>query len=147
MEMEKFEEQLKKSLLCAVKGINPSRESLSRALFDSNVQSPYVTKSPYVRSNVWTATSKIISNNKLADAVAVWKSKRIILVPSLVLLLLVGTFSLSTHSSAESQIQSLAEQNEQIEEPGIDDDDQMILSSFEDPAVNDLSATNYEFKS
>ena len=119
----------------------PSRESLSHVLSEIG---DHVTKSPYMRYNVQTVTSNII-NNKFADIVSVWKSKRIILIPSFIVLFLVSAFSLSTHSTPyDSVILDLAEQSANLEQQGVDYDDQVMLTSFDEPDVDDFGSITNE---
>ena len=119
----------------------PSRESLSHVLSEIG---DHVTKSPYMRYNVQTVTSNII-NNKFADIVSVWKSKRIILIPSFIVLFFVSAFSLSTHSTPyDSVILDLAEQSANLEQQGVDYDDQVMLTSFDEPDVDDFGSITNE---
>lgn len=119
----------------------PSRDSLTHVL--SAIDAP-VTKNAFMRYNVQTATSNII-NNKIADIVSIWKSKRIILIPSFILLFFIGAFSLSTHHSTyDPVILDLAEQSANLEEQGVDYDDQVILTSFDEPDMDDIGTTTNE---
>ena len=122
----------------------PDRVSFSNVL--SQLPGIPVTKNNEMRYNKKTTTSNII-NNTITEIIGIWKSKRIILVPSFVLLIFIGAFSLSPKNRSNSQnsaIIHLAEQSELIEEPGIDTDDEIILTSFDEPAINDLSTINNE---
>lgn len=119
----------------------PNRDSLANVL--SKIETP-VTKNNVMRYNIQTVTSDIIIN-KIVDIVSVWKAKRMILIPSLVVLFFVGAFSLSTHSLRyNSVILELAEQSVATEEQGIDYDDQVILSSFDEPDIDGLDTITNE---
>lgn len=105
-----------------------------------------VTETAEVRYTRETATSNIIINIQTSIS-AVWKTKRFVLIPSLILLLFVGTFSLSPRSHVSRNtlaIQKLAEQDVSIEELNSDTEDQILLTSFDEPGITDLSTNTYE---
>ncbi len=120
----------------------PDRASFARIL--SQLGESAVTESSEVRYTNKTATSNII-NNTIASVSNIWKSKRFVLVPSLILFLLVGAFSLSPTSSVDANniaIQKIAEQDASIED--YDTDDQILFTSFDEPSITDLSTTDNE---
>ena len=137
MKKEEFENLIKRSLKAAPL---PSRASLMYAL--RKLEDP-VTEEEVVRYNRKTATSNII-NNKIADILSIWRSKRIILVPSFIFLLFIGAFSLSPHSKKiDYSLSELVEQDSRIEEI-VDYDDTIFLTSFDEPSINDLSTIQNE---
>lgn len=142
MNTPEFENYIRKTLR---RGEEPNRVFFTHML--SQLTDTPVTESTEVRYTKKTATSNIISN-KLSDIIAIWKSKRVILVPSFILLFFIGAFSLSPHigvyTNSSLSIQQLAEQDETIEETGVDTDDQLFLASFEEPGIIDLTTTTNE---
>ena len=74
----------------------------------------------------------------------IWKSKRIILVPSFLLLLFVGAFSLSSNTSGSSTLLKFVEQDAQIEEPAIEYEDDVLIDAFDTPGINDLGTIENE---
>jgi hypothetical protein len=120
----------------------PSRDSFAHIL--KNLEESPVTKNEAVRYNIQATASHII-NNKITDIIAIWKSKRIVLVPSFLLLLFVGVFSLSSHVNRyENSLQKLAAQDMVIEEPGVDDEDLIFSDVFDTPAIDDLNMIQNE---
>lgn len=119
----------------------PSRESFARTL--SMLETP-VTKSEEVRYNRQTATpSNII--NKFASFIAIWKSRRIVLVPSLILLLFIGAFSLSGQTPKYNlSIEQLAQRDAIIEELDFVDEDEAILSELDEPYIDEFSTIQDE---
>ena len=75
---------------------------------------------------------------------SIWKSKRIILVPTFLLLLFVGAFSLSSNSSSSSTLLRFVEQDAQIEEPELENEDDILIGAFDDPGINDLGIIENE---
>ena len=121
---------------------SPTRESLSYIL--SNLDRTPVTNIEELRYNTQTIKSNII-NNKIADVISIWISKRIVLVPSLILLLFIGVFSLSPRVATKNQsLQQLVAQDALFEDLEVDTvndlDDEAILTSFDEQAFNELSA-------
>ena len=120
----------------------PDRVSFSRLI--SNLDVP-VTENEKVRYNRQTAKPFEIINNTIAEVIAIWKSKHIVLVPSLILLLFIGTFSLSGQASKYNlSIGELAQKDALIEEIDAIDDDATTLSVFDDQAIDELSTTKNE---
>lgn len=117
----------------------PSRSSLEHVL--SKIDREPVTNNESVRYTTQTATSNII-NNKVNEIINIWKSKRIILVPSFILLLFVGAFSLSSNSN--SALLKFVEQDAQIEEPVIEYEDEILIDAFDTPGINDLGTIENE---
>lgn len=139
MTNQEFENLIKESLKTDTL---PSRGSFSHVL--SSLENHPVTKSKEVRYTNKTVTSNIIIN-KFADIVSIWKSKRLVLVPSLVLVLLVSIFSLSPYSFLHNEsLQTLAERDALIEELENDVSEDEILTSFDVPDINDLGIINNE---
>jgi hypothetical protein len=138
MDKEEFENNIRKTL----KGTGtPSRASLMYVLrkIDENV-----TDEASMRYNNKTETSNIIIN-KLTAVFDIWKSKRLILIPSLIVLLFVGAFSLSPRNAKNNlSLSELVEQDSQLDESGLDYDDQTILTSIDEPSINDLSTIQNE---
>jgi hypothetical protein len=138
MNDKEFEKLMKDSL---ESGRTPDHASLTRLL---NKLSDPVTEQRDMRYTRVTATSNITSNT-VADVLKFWRSKRIILVPSFVLLLLVGIFSLSPHASASDRaILKIAAEDQTLGEQEVDDDDIIMPSDFDSPALDDLSNTQNE---
>lgn len=134
---QELENKIKKILKT---DINPDRANFTRMLN----QLPDIGKEKYNEFSYIQDKNRSSINNNIANVFNIWKSKRIVLVPSLILLLIVGAFSLSPQTGQYNMtIQQLAEQNETIEEPGYDIDDQLIYT-LETPAINDLSLTQNE---
>lgn len=143
MNEREFENKIKDALKI---NTYPDRESFK--LFISSLETRDVTKNESMRYNTQTATSNII-NNKFADIITVWKSKRIILIPSFLVLLFVSAFALSSHSkNSSSEILKIAEQNENLEESEIyEDEDQVILTNFDTSDIDNVSNITNEIKS
>lgn len=138
MDNQEFENTIRKTLKTAPL---PSRASL---MYTLRKLEDYVTESEEVRYNRQTTTSNII-NNKFANILSVWKSKRIILVPSFIILLFVGAFSLSPHHiKQDSSLSELVEQDAGIGEESIDYDDSILLTNFDESFINDLSKIQNE---
>ncbi len=134
MTNQEFENIIKKSLKT---NASPDRGSFSHLL--SILNNP-VTETKQVRYSIQTPTSNIIS--RITSFISIWRSNRIILVPSFILLLFIGIFSLSMHTTTYgSSIEQLAQKDESIKELAIVDDDDPALSitGFDEPDINDLS--------
>lgn len=122
--------------------VTPSRVSLSHTL--SKLEDLAVTETE--ASRYTTQTKSNIISNGITDILNIWRSKRIVLVPSLILLLFVGAFSLSPRQASNNNqsLQQLVAQDELFEDLGVDNDgdwdNETMLTSFDDPAINDLSA-------
>lgn len=119
----------------------PSRESFAYML--SSLSDSPVTKEPEVRYTIQTATSNII-NNKINEIMAIWRTKRIILVPSFLLLIFVGAFSLSSNTSSSSTLLRFVEKDEAILEPEVIYEDEILIEAFDAPGINDLSIIENE---
>jgi hypothetical protein len=110
----------------------------------SKLEDTQVTNNESLRYSKQTTTSNIISN-KIADVFSIWKSKRLVLVPSLILLLFVGAFSLSPRLAKDNlSLEQLVAQEEQIEKletsNNYDDWENIdTIASFDEQAINDLS--------
>jgi hypothetical protein len=124
--------------------LKPSKSSLKEALF--SISDETVTKKDEVRYNGRTLKSSII-NNKITEIIGVWKSRSIVLVPAFILLIFVGITTLSPHSAQANAkaIQKIADQSETIEEPGLNDEDEVIIADLDSSIVDDLSSTTNEF--
>lgn len=137
---QEFENIIKNSLKT---NANPDRGSFSHLL--SILNNP-VTEIKQVRYSIQTPTSNIISN-RITSFISIWRSNRIILVPSFILLLFIGIFSLSMHTTTYgSSIEQLAQKDESIKELAIvdDDDPALFLTGFDEPDINDLSILQYD---
>lgn len=120
----------------------PDRASFARAL--SQLNNP-VTENKNLRYNSIQIKMSNIINNKVASFIAIWRSKRVILMPSLILLLFIGAFSLSGQTGKYNlSIEQLVQQDALIEEVDIIDDDPINLTSFDEPYINELSAIQDE---
>jgi len=119
----------------------PSRASFEHVLMKLDEEP--VTDTASVRYIRKTATSTII-NSKIADIMAIWKSKRIVLVPTFLLLIFVGAFSLSSTTNRSSALLRFVEKNEQIEEPEVLDEDEILIDAFDAPGITDLSIIENE---
>ena len=143
MNQNEFENLIKETM-----NINatPSRDSFKCVL--SNLNETFVTKNQNMRYSIQTVMSNI-KNNKISIIIDIWKSKRIILIPSFILLFFVGAFALSPHSQKyDPEILKIAEQNETIEETvDADDNDQVILTNFDNQDFSDIdnSIKNEQF--
>ncbi|MEK7106185.1 MAG: hypothetical protein AAB895_02400 [Patescibacteria group bacterium] len=136
---QEFENIIKKSFKTSAV---PSRESFTRAL--SSLETP-VTKNGEMRYNRQTGQPSNIINNKFASFIAIWKSRRIVLVPSLVLLLFVGAFSLSGQSGKYNlSIEQLAQRDAIIEELDFVDEDEALLSELDEPYIDEFSTIQDE---
>lgn len=140
MNEKEFENIIRKSLNVSEA---PSRGSLTNVLSSiSNEEN--VTKESLVRYNKQTATSNII-NNKLIGIIAIWKSKRLVLIPSLVLVIIVSTFSLSPrYMLSRESVAYITAQDESIEMLGNDTGEDMVLADFEIPDMLDLDTLTNE---
>lgn len=137
MNEKEFENIIRKSLHTSD---SPSRDSLTNAL--SSIES--VTKGEEMRYNTQTATSNIINNN-LTKIFAIWKSKQFILIPSLVLVLIVSTFSLSPrYMASRDSVAYITEQDENIEKLVNDTDEEIIMTDFDIPDVLDFDTLTNE---
>ncbi len=124
-------------------GPRPSRASLLYTLKTLSLPQ-IVTENKKIRYTKETVWPNII-NNRIAGIVSFWKMKRILLIPSFILIFFIGIFSLSPQATPhESNLRQLVEQDELIEEPGIDYDDQVLPTSFDEPSLNDLSVMQNE---
>jgi hypothetical protein len=143
MDQNEFENLIKETMNIKA---TPSRDSFECVL--SNLNETLVTKNQNIRYSIQTVMSNI-KNNKISIIIDIWKSKRIILIPSFILLFFVSAFVLSPHSKKyDPEILKIAEQNETIEEPGDEDDnDQIILTSFDNQDFSDIdnSIKNEQF--
>ncbi len=81
---------------------------------------------------------------KVSEFAKIWKTKRAILVPSLIVLIVVGIYSLSpSRAKNDASIKDLVVQDESVEESGVDYDDLAAPTDLNEPAVIDLtSSTN-----
>ncbi len=140
MNDEQLENLIRNQSKIDQKGNIPSREVLSRILY-SLPESP-VTISALNRYGLEKSMSNIIIN--LKEFLHIWRSKKIILVPSFVLIVFIGLFSLSSHVSKSNSVLGLAEKNEAIEEPGLDYDDQVILTTFDNSNIDELNVIQNE---
>lgn len=136
---QEFENKIREQMKTSV---TPDRASFTRLLSGLNIP---VTKNEVSRYYAQTTTSNIISN-KVANFLAIWRSKRVILMPSFIILLFIGVFSLSGQASKYNlSIEQLAQQDSLIEELDIvDDNDALILAGFDDPYIDELSAIQDE---
>ncbi len=137
--MDKFETQLKNALNQNTESLKPNKESFLVAIKE------FVTNKQSMRYNIQTATFKFINNNKVTDFISSFISRKIIWVPSFIALFLVGAFTLSPQGQniyTKYQVQNLAEQNALIENEVYDEDDQIILSTFDEQAIDELSNIN-----
>jgi len=140
MNDQEFENIIRKELKTSA---IPDRASFARVL--SELNDP-VTENKNVRYNSIQIKMSNIINSKVASFIAIWRSKRVILMPSLILLLFIGAFSLSGQTGKYNlSIEQLVQQEALIDELDIvDDDDPVILTSFDDPYINELSAAQDE---
>ena len=137
MDKQEFENNIRKTLRGSE---SPSRASLMYVL--RKIED--VTDEASIRYNRKTETSNIIIN-KLIAVFDIWKSRKLILIPSLIVLLFVGVFSLSPRNTKNNlSLSELVEQDSLIEEMGVDYDDQATLTSFDEPSINDLSEIQNE---
>lgn len=137
MDKQEFENNIRKTLRGSE---SPSRASLMYVL--RKIED--VTDEASIRYNRKTETSNIIIN-KLIAVFDIWKSRKLILIPSLIVLLFVGVFSLSPRNTKNNlSLSELVEQDSLIEEMGVDYDDQAILTSLDEPSIGDLSAIQNE---
>ncbi len=139
MDQQEFENNIRKTLKASE---SPSRASLMYVLrkIEENV-----TDEASMRYNKQTATSNIIIN-KLVAIFDIWKSKKLILVPSLVVLLVIGAFSLSPRSVTRTNLilVDLVEKDALINEESVDYDEQSSITSFDDPFIDDLNTIQNE---
>ncbi len=91
--------------------------------------------------------SEIHHNQKanLLDIISIWRSKRIVLIPSLMLLMLVGVFSLSPRAAKyDNGIAELLVQDEVIEREAINYDSQFALPTLDNKSLESLNAIQNE---
>lgn len=136
------DKELHKKIVDSLKStITPDRSSLMRILDKLDKD---VTSSGKLRYNDWVGIPNI-RNNTFSNIISVWKSKRMILIPSLILLLFVGGFSLSSKiAKHDLTLEQLLEQDETIEDEGINYDDQKLLTSFDEQSLDDISTIQNE---
>ncbi len=118
----------------------PSRESLTHAL--SALSTSDVTGRDAVRYTRETASPSHITHNAYTRFMAIWKTKWIVLVPSLIILFIVTIpLSLHTASAHNKAILKLAVEDGSIDEAEVvDNDDAVLLTSFNDQAIDELSS-------
>ena len=123
---------------------SPDRVSFAQML--SKLKEVPVTEDNALRYTTETATSKITSN-KITNFIDAWKSKWIILVPSFILLIFIGSFSLSRQTGKYNlSIEQLAQQIETMEaDEVVDDNEEQIIDSFDKQAIDDFSLIQNEF--
>lgn len=123
---------------------SPDRVTFAQML--SKLKEIPVTEDNVFRYTTETATSKIISN-KITNLIDAWKSKWVILVPSFILLIFIGSFSLSKQTGKYNlSIEQLAQQIETMEaEEVVDDNEEQIIDSFDKQAIDDFSLIQNEF--
>ena len=137
------QQELENNIKLALKGSEtPSRASLMYILrkIENNV-----TEDQNVRYNKKTVTSNII-NDKLVEIFNIWKSRKLVLIPSLIVLLVVGVFSLSPQNIVRKNLTlaELVEQDALLYEENIDYDEQIILTSLDEPSIDDLNSIQNE---
>lgn len=137
------QQELENNIKLALKGSEaPSRASLMYILrkIENNV-----TEDQNVRYNKKTVTSNII-NDKLVEIFNIWKSRKLVLIPSLIVLLVVGVFSLSPQNIVRKNLTlaELVEQDALLSEENIDYDEQIILTSLDEPSIDDLNSIQNE---
>lgn len=139
MDQQELENNIRKTLKASEP---PSRASLMYVLrkIEDNV-----TEAENMRYNRKTGTSNII-NDKLIAIFDIWKSRKLVLIPSLIVLIVVGAFSLSPQSIVRTNLSltDLVEQDALISEEGIDYDEQVILTSLDEPSIDDLNTIQNE---
>lgn len=141
MNNTEFENYIRSSVQ---KESTPTPASFSQLL--SSLSDP-VTKETKIRYTRVTATSHI-TNNIFTKIVDIWNSNRLVFIPSFIVLLFVGAFSLSPQTTTRIEnhdIVALAEQDATIEGLGNDTDEQIIVASFDEPDISDFSTQTNEF--
>ena len=139
MDQQELENNIRKTL----KGSGaPSRASLMYVLRKIEED---VTNKASMRYNKQTGMSNIISD-KLVAIFDIWKSRKLVLIPSLIALLVVGAFSLSPQSIMKTNLSltDLVEQDALINESGVDYDEQIVLTSLDEPYIDDLNTIQNE---
>jgi hypothetical protein len=81
----------------------------------------------------------------LLDIISIWRSKRIVLIPSFMLVVLVGIFTLSPRAGKyDSGIAGLLIQDELIEKESVNYDSQISLPVIESKSFDSLNAIQNE---
>ena len=125
-------------------------DKLDRQAFEhtlSILEGSLTTKSPGMRYIEVTTKSNVIYN-KIAYITSSWKSRRIILLPSFLILFIIfiGTLGapLSSKLHGKQTLEQIASESEEIEGTGMDTDDQVIITSFDEPSIDELSTIQNE---
>lgn len=111
----------------------------------NNLESINVTKNRNIRYTIQTTTSNISNKIKSFFNILV-DHKYLVLVPSLVLVFIIGAFSLSPQDSSKynKNILTLAEQNETLDETLINDEDDTIKIFLETPYITEIDSIQNE---
>ena len=143
MNKEKIEDKIKDLLIKSEMNIKPDRDSLFQVL--DKISDTDVTEMKNIRY-YYCKVSNIISNN-FTQFMHNWKTKRVVLIPSVVLILIIATFALSSRVPFATSAEKLVEKNDAILFSDLDtyEEEYEITSDvFEDPAIDELSAIQDE---
>lgn len=111
----------------------PNRDSFTRLI--QALPEPIVTKNNSIRYTIRRASN--IINQTINELIMAWKTKNIILVPTFLLLIIVGAFSLSSRKPYDEVILDLATENQTIEDEGIMDEE-LLITDLDSPEMDEL---------
>ncbi len=122
----------------------PSEESFSKLLFEIK-ENPTFLNNTSSRHSFLVTMSNII-RRRSTEFTNTWKNRRAyVLVPTFIVLLVVGAFSLSPSENSYSRsIIKLAEQNESIKEPVVKAEEPLAYTMFYSSTINDLNKLENE---
>ena len=124
-------ENLIRKTLCTTE--TPSRESFTRLI--KTLDEPAVTKKFSMRYTIRRVSN--IINQTIKEFTMAWKTKNIILVPTFLLLIVIGAFSLSNRKPYDEVIMDLAVENQLIEDESIMDEE-LLVTDLDSPEVDEL---------
>jgi hypothetical protein len=78
-----------------------------------------------------------ITNQTINEIIMAWKTKNIVLVPTFLLLIIIGAFSLSNRKPYDEVILDLANENQTIEDEGIMDEE-LLVTDLDSPNMDEL---------
>ncbi len=94
-----------------------------------------VTKPILVRYTIRRASN--IINQTIQEITMAWKTRNIILVPTFLLLIFIGAFSLSSRKPYDEVIMDLAVENQTIEDESIMDEE-LLITDLNSPNMDEL---------
>lgn len=130
MNNTEFENLIRKTLHTTE---TPSRESFTRLI--KTLDESTVTKTFSMRYTIRRVSN--IINQTIKEFTMAWKTKNIILVPTFLLLIVIGAFSLSNRKPYDEVIMDLAVENQLIEDESIMDEE-LLVTDLNSPEMDEL---------